>query len=82
MKLGIDTANISPTTVGGYMTAIGAALLFGWKAALPATAIEPSWCITVGAVLTLAGPILMGHGAADAKDAQTPPAAPPPVTKP
>jgi hypothetical protein len=32
--------------------------------------------------LTLAGPILMGHGAADAKDAQTPPAAPPPVTKP
>lgn len=78
MKIGFDTAKLSPTTIGGYITGIGAALLVGWKTLLPATIPEPAWCLTVGGIATLLGPIIIGHGAADTKDVQaiTPPAPP------
>jgi len=52
------------TTVGGLLTAIGGVLLMKH---------EPAWLLTVGQILSVCGPILLGASAADHSNLPPPP---------
>lgn len=52
----------SKTTLGGLLTALGAAIL---AAERTVGLILPEWAILLGLILTAAGPVLLGTSARD-----------------